>query len=230
MSDLFRIAIDGPGGAGKSTIAKIVARELNMIYVDTGAMYRAIAYKVSRVINCKAAEYSDTTEDGATNKEIEKIVADMTIDVEGDDVYVDGESVGDKIRTPEVSMMASKISKLPFVREKLGNLQREIAGSKNVVMDGRDIGSNIIKDAELKIYLTASADVRAMRRVNQLREQGKEADYRTILEDIEARDYQDMTRALNPLVKTDDAIELDTSNMSIEEVTEFIISKAKERL
>lgn len=230
MKGIFRIAIDGPGGAGKSTIAKIVANTLGMTYVDTGAMYRAVAYKVSETFNSKDYSLPEQIEGTSAYNEIENIVRDVLIDIEGDSVYVDEIDVSDKIRTPEVSMMASKISKFPFVREKLGKLQRGLAESKSVVMDGRDIGSNIIRDAELKIYLTASSDVRARRRVDQLREQGKEADYDTIREDIIARDHQDMTRELNPLIKTEDAIELDTSDMSIKEVTDFIISKAKDRM
>lgn len=225
MSELFRIAIDGPGGAGKSTVAKLVAKKLNMIYVDTGAMYRAIAYKLKREIPYISELDIDTIESKKEYKLIENSIKNTDIDICGGKIMIDSEKVGDEIRTPEISMLASRISKLMVVREFLGDIQRKIAASNNVVMDGRDIGTNIIKDAELKIYLTASPEARAMRRVGQLKEQGKSPNFDEILRDIMDRDHQDSTRELNPLMKADDAILLDTSNMDVDEVVNFIIEK-----
>lgn len=144
-------------------------------------------------------------------------------------IRIDNVTVGDEIRTPEISMLASGISKLSIIREFLGEIQRRIAGGSNVVMDGRDIGTNIIKDAELKIYLTASPEVRAMRRVRQLSEQSKSIEYEETLKDIIYRDNQDQTRELNPLMKAKDAVIIDTSDMDIGEVVNLIIEKASER-
>lgn len=151
----------------------------------------------------------------------------MDIDFKDGLIRVDGEIVEDKIRTPEISMLASGISKLPIVRIYLGDIQKKIASDNNVVMDGRDIGTNIIKDAELKIYLTASLKVRAKRRYDELKEKGKIENFNEILEDIRKRDFQDQARELNPLKKAEDAIELDTTNMNIEEVVNFIIREAE---
>lgn len=229
MNELFRIAIDGPGGAGKSTIAKIIADKLNMTYVDTGAMYRAIAYKIKREIPEISDVNLDTVEGGKEYQLIENIVCNTDIDISGEYIVIDNYKVGDEIRTPEISKLASGISKLPVIRKYLGDIQRKIAATNNVVMDGRDIGTNIIKDAELKIYLTASPEVRADRRVRQLASQGKTVDYDETLKDITERDYQDSNRELNPLVKASDAVILDTSDMDIEEVVSLIIEKAKER-
>lgn len=227
MKTLFRVAIDGPGGAGKSTIAKRVAKILDIIYIDTGAMYRAAAYKIKKEIPHISELDLNLINDSEEYKQIKEIIEKMDIDFKDGLIRVDGEIVEDKIRTPEISMLASGISKLPIVRIYLGDIQKKIASDNNVVMDGRDIGTNIIKDAELKIYLTASLQVRAKRRYDELKEKGKIENFDDILEDIRKRDFQDQARELNPLKKAEDAIELDTTNMNIEEVVSFIIREAE---
>lgn len=227
MKTLFRIAIDGPGGAGKSTIAKRVAKILDMTYIDTGAMYRAAAYKIKKEIPHISELDLNLINDSEEYKQIKEIIEKMDIDFKDGLIRVDGEIVEDKIRTPEISMLASGISKIPIVRIYLGDIQKKIASDNNVVMDGRDIGTNIIKDAELKIYLTASLKVRAKRRYDELKEKGKIENFDEILEDIRKRDFQDQARELNPLKKAEDAIELDTTNMNIEEVVSFIIREAE---
>ncbi|HKK95885.1 MAG TPA: (d)CMP kinase [Anaerovoracaceae bacterium] len=210
-NDLIRIAIDGPGGAGKSTIAKLVAKDLNIEYIDTGAMYRAIGLKIIK-------ENIDLKDP----KRLEVMLNDTEIDFNNEKIILDGEDVSFFIRTPEISMMASNCSKEALVREKLVKLQRKIGSKKSVVMDGRDIGTNVLKDAELKVFLTADSEVRAKRRYNEMIEKGEKADYNEILEDINKRDYQDSHRELNPLKQAEDAILLDTSYMSIKEVVNSI--------
>lgn len=215
---MIRIAIDGPGGAGKSTVAKRIADQMNLEYIDTGAMYRAIGYKLLR-------------EDVRMDNEdvIRNILEHTVIDFRDNRIFLDGEDVGSVIRMPEVSRAASDCSRLACVRTKLVALQREIASGKNVVMDGRDIGTNVLPDAEVKIFLTADPMVRARRRYEQLLESGKEADLQSIYEDIRTRDEQDMNRELNPLRQASDAVLLDTSDMTIDDVVHAIEQIAGEK-
>ena len=213
----YNIAIDGPAGAGKSTIAKLVAKKRGYIYVDTGAMYRAMAlYFLRREIDAK------------DEKKIAEACEHINVTIayqEGEQqVLLNGENVNAFIRTEEVSMMTSNTSKYPAVREKLLCLQRELAAANNVIMDGRDIGTCVLPDAELKIYLTASASERAKRRYLEQKERGVESDLAQIERDIIARDEQDMNREIAPLKQAEDAIYLDTSDMTIEEVVTKIVS------
>ena len=214
---MYNIAIDGPAGAGKSTIAKMAAKKLDFIYVDTGAMYRGMAlYFLRRGIDAK------------DEKKIAEACEHINVTIayqEGEQqVLLNGENVNAFIRTEEVSMMTSNTSKYPAVREKLLYLQRELAAANNVIMDGRDIGTCVLPDAELKIYLTASASERAKRRYLEQKERGVESDLAQIERDIIARDEQDMNREIAPLKQAEDAIYLDTSDMTIEEVVTKIVS------
>lgn len=204
---MIRIAIDGPAGAGKSTMAKLLAKELGIDYIDTGAMYRAIALKLIRT----NTDYNDPDA-------LSLMLSETDVDLDGSRVLLDGADVSGFIRTPEVSMMASKSSAVLAIREKLVALQRAIGHKKSVVMDGRDIATNVLTDAEYKFYLTASAKVRAKRRALELTEKGMDVDLAEIEKDIIQRDFQDMNREHNPLKKADDAFEIDSSDMSIEEV------------
>lgn len=214
MSNIVRIAVDGPGGAGKSTIAKLVAKKLGIEYIDTGAMYRAIGYKT---------KISGIDPQNAT--EVEKMMKKTAIDFVNGSIMLDGKCVDKEIRTPEISMMASKVSQLASVRTGLVALQQNMAKSKSVIMDGRDIGTNVLTDAEYKFFMTASAEERADRRYKELCEKGENVSYEAVLNDIKTRDHEDMTRALNPLKPAEDAIILDTTGMNIEEVTERILSE-----
>lgn len=216
----YNIAIDGPAGAGKSTIAKRVSGELSFIYVDTGAMYRSIALYLLR------------KDISATDVEAVKVaLEDIEIAIQyvnGEQhVLLNGEDVSGQIRTEEVGNMASKSSALPCVRAKLLELQKKLAREHDVVMDGRDIGTNILPDAQLKIYLTASVDTRASRRYKELIEKGTDCDLEAIKKDIEQRDYQDMHRETAPLIQAKDAVYLDSSDMTIDQVVEKIKSLAK---
>lgn len=216
MGNKIRIAIDGPSGAGKSTIAKRVAKQLGIDYIDTGAMYRAIGLKILR----NGTDPGDITA-------LKRMLAQTEIDFAGGNIILDGETVNDRIRTPEVSKMASDCSALPEVREKLVALQKKMGQTKSVVMDGRDIGTNVLTDAEYKFFMTASAAERAKRRWLELSEKGETADLAQVEADIIQRDHNDSTRKLNPLKKADDAIELDTTGMTIEEVTQKILEVVK---
>lgn len=220
----MNIAIDGPAGAGKSTIAKKVAKELGFIYVDTGAMYRSIAvYLIDSNINpVDVAMVKDGIKD---------ITIQIKYENNAQQVYLNDVNVTGRLRTETVGNMASKSSALPCVREKLLSLQRDLAREFDVVMDGRDIGTNILPDAELKVYLTASADVRAKRRYDELMAKGeKDIDLEKIKSDIVARDKQDMERETAPLKQAEDAVLVDSSNMGIDEVTSRIIGLARARM
>ena len=212
--NILRIAIDGPSGAGKSTIAKIVAERMGVDYIDTGAMYRAIGLKMLN------EGVGQDEESEAARKE----VLDRTdIDFDGGIVTLDGEDVSGSIRTPEISKAASDYSRFPEVREKLVAIQREIGHRKSVVMDGRDIGTNVFTDAQYKFFLTATPEERARRRVKELLEKGQDVNYEDTLADIRQRDYNDTHRKLNPLRKAGDAVEIDTTDMTIEEVAGAIL-------
>jgi cytidylate kinase len=219
---MFNIAIDGPAGAGKSTIAKEIAKKINFVYVDTGAMFRSMAlYLLNNNIDPENEELvSSSCPD-----------MDITITyVDGEQqVILNGENVSGKIRTEEVGKTASTIAKYGAVRTKLLELQRALASKEQVIMDGRDIGTAVLPNAELKVYLTASSDERARRRVKQLEENGMAADFEEIKADIIKRDEQDMNREIAPLKQADDAILVDSSDMSVEEVINHIVSLYQER-
>lgn len=217
---MVSIAIDGPAGAGKSTIAKLVAEKLGFVYVDTGAMYRSIAlYFLNNDIDCE--------DEQAVISACQNINVEIKYEEGVQQVYLNGENVSTAIRQETVGNMASKVAAKKPVRELLLQLQRDIAASKDVIMDGRDIGTFVLPNADVKIYLTASVKTRAKRRYDQLVEKGETPDISKIEADIEQRDYQDMNREIAPLKQADDAIYLDTSDMSIDEVVEFISSKTK---
>ena len=209
---IYQIAIDGPSGAGKSTIAKAVAGILHIDYIDTGAMYRAIGYKISR-------DGVDMNDEAA----LAAMLAKTDVDLSEGKVLLDGEDVSGKIRTPEMSKMASACSAIGAVRVKLVELQRGMAKSKSVIMDGRDIGTNVLTDAKYKIYLTATVEERANRRYKELIEKGETVTYDEVLEDMKQRDYNDSHRQLNPLRKADDAIEIDSTDMTLQGVVDRIL-------
>ena len=216
MDKIFKIAIDGPSGAGKSTIAKAVAKKLGIDYIDTGAMYRAIGYKMR--------EEGVSPDDGEA---LTRLLESTDIDFVNGDIILDGTVVNDKIRTSDISQRASECSALPEVREKLVQLQRSMGEKKSMIMDGRDIATNVLKDAQYKFFLTASAEERADRRYKELVEKGERISYDEVLEDIKKRDHNDMTRKLNPLRKADDALEVDSTGLSVEEVIDKILKEIK---
>jgi len=214
------VAIDGPAGAGKSTIARAAASQLGFIYVDTGALYRSIGLNALR-------KGIDITDADAVVSTLDDLKVELAFDAEGSQiVLLNGEDVSAFIRTPEVSMSASKVSAIPEVRAFLLDLQRNMAKTQSVIMDGRDIGTVVLPDAEVKIFLTASPEIRAKRRFDELIEKGQDVDFDTVLKDIQQRDYNDMNRAVTPLRKADDAIEIDSTSMTIEEVVAFICDRA----
>lgn len=209
----FSVAIDGPAGAGKSTIAKLVSKEFNLMYINTGAMYRAVALKAK--------------ENNLAPSDIEKIcdlIETMKMEFKEDDLILNGENVQDKITVPEISSIVSEYAKIKEVREKLVKLQREMSKKFNVIMDGRDIGTVVLKEAPFKFFLTATAEERAHRRFLELKGRDIPCDYDKILSDIIERDYKDSHRETDPLRKADDAIEIDTTGLNIKEVTEKINS------
>lgn len=212
MSKIFQIAIDGPSGAGKSTIAKRVAAELAIDYIDTGAMYRAVGLKMLK--SGIPMEENET---------LFEMLANTDVDFSEGRVYLDGEDVSDLIRTQEVSKAASDCSAFATVRRKLVELQQAMGKRKSVIMDGRDIGTVVLKDAEYKFYLTATAEERAMRRFRELQAKGSTDTYEKVLEDVNKRDYNDMHRDVDPLRQAEDAVLIDSTNMSIEEVVDFVI-------
>ena len=221
----INIALDGPSGVGKTTIAKAVAAELGYTYIDTGAMYRALA-----------VYFTDLGLDPASEFEIESVLDLIDISLEYSDgvqhVLVNGKDVTDRLRTEEISRTASITSQYPAVREKLLGIQRDLARKQNVVMDGRDIGTVILPDAQLKVFMTAKPEVQAMRRYRQLEAQGKldGATYETILEDIRERDLRDRTRETAPLVPAEDAVQIDTSELTIAQVKARILEELHKRI
>ncbi len=218
----FNIAIDGPAGAGKSTIAKKAAEILGFIYVDTGAMYRSIAlYMLNHEI--------DILDEDAVSSNCAHIQIQLKYENEAQQVYLNGVNVSKEIRQEEVGKAASVVSVYPLVRQTLLVLQQDIAAAEDIIMDGRDIGTCVLPDAQLKIYLTASVHTRALRRYQELINKGQECVLEDIEKDIEDRDYRDMHRAIAPLKVADDAVVIDSSDMNIEEVTEAIIKLAKEK-
>lgn len=219
----FNIAIDGPAGAGKSTIAKRAAAELAFIYVDTGAMYRSIALELLR-------RKVDVQDEEALGKALEDITVSIGYENGEQQVYLNGENVSRLIRTEAVSSMASTSSAIPQVRAKLTDLQRDLAKRENVLMDGRDIGTMILPEAQLKVYLTASVQTRAQRRFKEMQERGEACSLEKIAKDIEERDYRDMHRETAPLRQAEDAVLVDSSDMTIEEVVMRIVSLARERM
>lgn len=210
------VAIDGPAGAGKSTIAKLVAKKFGLMYINTGAMYRAVALVAN--------------ENNVHENNIEtlcNLIDDMEMKFENDDLILNGVNIQDKITMPEISSIVSKYASIKEVRERLVNLQRNMSKKFDVIMDGRDIGTVVLKNSNNKFFLTASPEARAKRRYDELTARNIEVNYNTILEDIQKRDYIDSNRAIDPLRKADDAIEIDSTNLSIEEVTEEICQLIK---
>ena len=219
----FAIAIDGPAGAGKSTAARRAAENLNFIYVDTGAMYRTIGlYMLEHQVPVDREE--------SLRKALDEIRIELGYREGIQRMFLNGEDVSDRIRTEEVSAQASVVAAIPAVRGKLLDLQRDMAASQDVIMDGRDIGTNILPDAELKIYLTASVEERARRRYQEMVQKGEECSIEEIRKDIADRDYRDMHRETAPLRQAEDAVYLDTSDMTLDEVVAEITRLAKEKM
>lgn len=219
---MFNVAIDGPAGAGKSTIAKAAAKELGFIYVDTGALYRAIAYNaVTKGVIDDTQKIIDMLTD--TNVELKYVDGVQA-------VYLNGDDVSAYIRTPEISMGASKVSAIPQVREFLLNLQRDIAQKNNVIMDGRDIATVVLPNADVKIFLFASPECRAQRRYKELIEKGEDVTLEDVLADVNQRDYQDSHRDIAPLKPSEDSVMADTSKLNLEESIQLIIDIIKERI
>ena len=220
---MFKIAIDGPSGAGKSSVAKALSKKMGIVYVDTGALYRTVGYYIRSV--------------GADPKSAEQVtphLKDINIEVKYENgtqcVYLNGENLGDKIREPEISMYASAVSAIPAVRTFLLETQKSVARANNVVMDGRDIGTVILPDAEVKIFLTASVECRAKRRVLELKEKGMDAKYEDVLKEMIERDNNDKNRDVAPAVAAEDAVILDNSELTFEQTLDKIIEIAKTRI
>ncbi len=218
---MYNIALDGPSGSGKSTLAKALSKKLNILYLDTGAMYRACGLKAKKLgISTKDEEMVKT------------FINDIDIKIKYKDgsqiTMLDGEDVSLKIRENDISMLASNISALKCVREKLVALQREIAKEQSCVLDGRDIGTNVLPFAKYKFYITASTKERTNRRYNELKAKGQEVDFDTLYKEIETRDYNDSHREFAPLRQAEDAILVDTTNMNVDEVINFVLSYIKE--
>lgn len=223
ITETYNIALDGPAGSGKSTISKIIGKKLNILCLDTGAMYRACALKCIK-------EGIAVSDEAAVASIIENI--DLRVKYENGEQHtmLDGKDVSLDIRKPEISMLASSVSILSCVREKMVLLQREIAAKTSCILDGRDIGTNVLPNAKFKFYLTASPEVRAKRRTNENKQKGFDTPFEEILKEIIERDNQDKNRKIAPLIEAEDAILIDSSNMTIEEVVTFIEQKVQERI
>lgn len=219
----INIAIDGPAGAGKSTIAKAAAKALGFIYVDTGALYRAVAYFM-------LSHRIDVNKEDKVASYLCDVVPELKYIDGVQHVFLNGEDVSDKIRTPEVSMGASAVSAIPRVRDFLFDLQKKIAAENNVVMDGRDIGTVVLPNADVKIYLTASAEERARRRHKELTEKGENVSFEEVLADVNKRDYNDTHREVAPLKQAEDAILCDTTNVDLQGAIDMLINIINEKL
>ncbi len=220
---MINVAIDGPAGAGKSTVARAAAKELGFIYVDTGALYRAVG------VYCLRNNIVTTDADG-----VGAILNDITVDLKFIDgvqhVFLNGDDVSTEIRLPEASMAASNVSAIPSVRAFLFDLQRDIAAKNNCLMDGRDIGTVVLPDAEVKIFLTADPEERAMRRFKELQEKGSTVTYKEVLDDLIVRDYNDSHREIAPLKPAEDSVTINTTGMTLEESINKIIETVKEKM
>lgn len=216
----MKVAIDGPAGAGKSTISKAAAKKLGFVYIDTGAMYRTVGLKA---VMC-GIDPKDS--DGVCS-----VLDKLDIDIRHEDVeqriFLDGEDVSEKIRTPEISLAASDVSKIPLVRKKLVELQRKLAQNHDVIMDGRDIATHVLPDAEVKIFLTASVEKRAQRRYEELCQKGENVTFEEVRADMELRDKNDSTRLVSPLKIADDAVVVDTSDFTLNESVDAVINTIK---
>ena len=213
----MHIAIDGPSGAGKSTIAKALAADLGCIYLDTGAMYRTVGLMAKR-------RGIDTKDDAKLDEMLKSADIRVSMTEEGQRMLLDGEDVEDLIRTQEISMAASDVAVCPSVRKRMVEIQQAIAAENDVVMDGRDIGTRVLPNAEYKFFLNASPEVRAMRRFDELRNKGQNVTYDDVLEDVKARDLQDTTRKESPLTLAPDATEVATDDLNIDEVVQVIMA------
>ncbi len=220
---MINVAIDGPAGAGKSTVARAAAAKLGYIYVDTGALYRAVG------VFCLRKDITTSDVDG-----VSAILGDITVELKFIDgvqhVFLNGDDVSTEIRLPEASMAASNVSAIPAVRAFLFDLQRDIAAKNNCIMDGRDIGTVVLPNAQVKIFLTADPEERAMRRYKELIEKGSEVTYDEVLEDLKVRDYNDSHREIAPLKPAEDSIIVNTTGYTLEESIEKIVSTVKEKL
>ncbi|MBE6720652.1 MAG: (d)CMP kinase [Ruminococcaceae bacterium] len=221
---MINVAIDGPAGAGKSTIAKAAAKELGYIYVDTGALYRTVALSAQKM------GILDSLDDAAVDRLIDSSVVEMKYIDGVQAVFLNGEDVSSLIRTPEISMGASKVSAIPKVRAFLLDLQQNIAKTNNVIMDGRDIATVVLPNADVKIFLFASPECRAKRRYIELIEKGESVMYEDVLADVNQRDYQDSHREIAPLKPSKESIMLDTSELNLEESIEAVINTIKENI
>ncbi len=220
---MIKIAIDGPSGSGKSSVAKAVSAKLGIVYVDTGALYRSVGYYVRT-----------KDKDPKNADEVEALLPEIDLDVRYENgvqcVYLNGENLGDKIRQPEISMYASAVSAIPAVRAFLLETQKSIARKNNVIMDGRDIGTVILPDADVKIFMTASNEARAMRRFKELTEKGVQVKYEDVLREMIERDENDRSRAVAPAVPASDAIMFDNSGYSLEQSVEHVINIIEEKI